>query len=58
MIDYDQVINTLLFSALQVEEFEQMIEDFETKYGKEARMLLEDKLQEVARNVLAYYFGE
>jgi hypothetical protein len=29
-----------MFSALQIEEFEELIEDFETKHGKEARVHL------------------
>lgn len=58
MIDYDQVINTLILSALQIKEFEEMIEQFKAKHSKEARVILEDKLQQEVKKVLAYYFGE
>ena len=58
MINYDQVINTLLYSAFQIEEFQKMVEEFEAAHGKKSRIILEDKLEKVARDVLAYYFGE
>ena len=53
-----KAINAILCQHIPNQEFEEAMWRYETKHGKEARIILEDKLRLVAKNVLAYYFGE
>jgi hypothetical protein len=54
----EKAINAILYQHIPNQEFDEFMLKYEHSHGEKARVILEDKLQQVARNVLNYYFGE
>ena len=51
-------INAILHQHIPNQEFDEFMLKYEHSHGKESRSILEHKLEQTAKNVLAYYFGE